>query len=180
MEDEHYNALKYYLETLEYPKDIAANLRRRLKGQHEYFFVNNDKIYRRSNGLPRLALKKNQAQEAIWMMHQHPLGGHRGIGNSIEKVQRRYWWPGLTRDVQDYIYRCERCQKQGKPSTIQEPLYPIPVKDEPFAQLGIDIKHVAESRDGSRYIVSAIDYLTCGQQEFANDYCHRCDAIFTG
>lgn len=65
----------------------------------------------------------------------------------------------MNRDIHRFIKECPRCQEHGH-KTVNERAYPILVPVKPFAQVGIDIKHVVPSQTGHRYIIVAIDYLT--------------------
>jgi transposase InsO family protein len=46
----------------------------------------------------------------------HDLAGHQGIPRTQELIKRRYWWPTLNRDVDQYVRNCERCQAAKIPT----------------------------------------------------------------
>ena len=52
--------------------------------------------------------------------------GHLGMGKTLELMQRRYYWPGMTRDVKSYIKGCKECQQNKavhhKPYGIARPV----------------------------------------------------------
>ena len=35
--------------------------------------------------------------------HSSPMGGHSGINNTLEKLSRFYYWPGISADVEEYV-----------------------------------------------------------------------------
>ena len=37
--------------------------------------------------------------------------GHEGRWKTVELVTRNYWWPGVTRDVGNYVEECDLCQR---------------------------------------------------------------------
>ena len=40
-----------------------------------------------------------------------PLTGHGGIFKTINRIYERYWWPTCNKDVNEYIQKCDVCQK---------------------------------------------------------------------
>jgi hypothetical protein len=44
-------------------------------------------------------------------MHNVPYTGHPGYQKTITVVRGQYFWPGMKRDVTDYLARCMECQK---------------------------------------------------------------------
>jgi hypothetical protein len=38
--------------------------------------------------------------------HTCPFGGHSGINKTLYRVQTRFWWPGLTRDITEGVAHC--------------------------------------------------------------------------
>jgi len=49
--------------------------------------------------------------EIIRLYHDTPVGGHRGRWKTTELVTRNYWWPGVIREVERYVDRCNACQR---------------------------------------------------------------------
>jgi hypothetical protein len=44
-------------------------------------------------------------------MHNVPYAGHPGYQKTIATVRGQYYWPGMKKDVADFIARCMECQK---------------------------------------------------------------------
>jgi len=40
-----------------------------------------------------------------------PTAGHGGKKKTVELVTRNYWWPGVTREVGQYVEGCDLCQR---------------------------------------------------------------------
>jgi hypothetical protein len=58
--------------------------------------------------------------------HDAPVHGHPGIARTIQLVERDSWWPGLRREVTDYVKGCAKCQRHkvnNRPT--KAPLEPI-------------------------------------------------------
>ena len=44
-------------------------------------------------------------------LHDFNYAGHVGYHRTQHNVQRRYWWPGMTTDVREYVKGCLICQR---------------------------------------------------------------------
>ena len=42
--------------------------------------------------------------------HDDPLAGHFGLDKTIELIQRKYYWPRMREDIEEYIASCQACQ----------------------------------------------------------------------
>jgi hypothetical protein len=62
-------------------------------------------------------------------MHNVPYAGHPGYQKTIAAVKSQYYWPGMKKEVSDFIARCLECQKvkaeHRNPVGLLQPL-PIP------------------------------------------------------
>ena len=57
-------------------------------------------------------LKKEELRaEVIRLHHDVPAVGHGERWKMVELVTRKYWWPGVTRDVGRYVEGCDLCQR---------------------------------------------------------------------
>lgn len=43
--------------------------------------------------------------------HDDPLAGHYGYARTLELLRRRYLWPGMAKDVKQYVATCTTCQR---------------------------------------------------------------------
>lgn len=71
----------------------------------------------------------------IQSLHDPPTYGHPGISRTMDFVEQSYWWPGLHRDVADYVQGCGECQcHKVNNCPTRAPLQPIhPTMDvQPF------------------------------------------------
>ena len=90
------------------------------------------------------------------------LSGHLGRDKTQARIRERFYWPTITKDVQDFVKACDTCQRVN--SSFQKTrgeLQSIPVHPDPFHQIGIDlIGPLPTTKEGYKYIVTAIDYYT--------------------
>jgi len=94
-------------------------------------------------------------------LHKGLNGGHLGIRRSKRQLQKRFYWPGWSKDVQAAKQRCERCARfQKARPKHQGELHPF-LCGEPWERLGIDVTgpHPTSSK-GNTYILTVIDHFT--------------------
>lgn len=72
---------------------------------------------------------------------------------------RRFFWPGLKREVSRYIKGCHTCHITGKPNQKipVAPLQPIPAVSKPFEHLLVDcVGPLPRSRAGHCYLLTVM------------------------
>ena len=96
------------------------------------------------------------------LAHDIPWSGHLGIEKTKDRVLQNYYWPGVFKDVADYCRSCPECQKtacrrRGETAKLGQ----MPILDEPFRRVGIDIiGKLNRSAQGNAYILTIVDYAT--------------------
>ncbi|GFU92823.1 retrovirus-related Pol polyprotein from transposon 412 [Trichonephila clavipes] len=69
-----------------------------------------------------------------------PTAGHLGFAKTYDRIRKRFYWPGMYRNVVRYVMHCRECQRRK--SVPQRPpgrLVPIPPAIAPFHRIGIDL-----------------------------------------
>ena len=56
--------------------------------------------------------------EIIQLHYNTPVGGYKGRWKITELVARNYWWPGVTKEVGQYIDGCNACQRYKNRSKV--------------------------------------------------------------
>ena len=46
--------------------------------------------------------------------HDGKIAGHMGIFKTMERIARKYWWPGMREDVTKWIKECATCKSLRK------------------------------------------------------------------
>jgi hypothetical protein len=71
--------------------------------------------------------------------HDPPSKGHPGIARTAEHLLRHYWWPGLARDVKNFVLKCSDCQR-NKSRTVKPGglLQPMPIPESKWESVGMD------------------------------------------
>jgi hypothetical protein len=72
-------------------------------------------------------------KDMIKYYHNMPTAGHDGRDETIRKVSRNLWWPGINAWVTNFVKGCATCQ-QNKNLTHRKkvPLYSFPAATSPF------------------------------------------------
>jgi len=70
--------------------------------EHEGLMLKEGKVY-----VPK---DKKLRAEIIRLHHDMPVGGHGGQWKTTELVTRNFWWPGVSREVKQYVEECDACQ----------------------------------------------------------------------
>ena len=90
-----------------------------------------------------------------------PMAGHLGRKKTVDQVLQRFYWPGVFRDVKDHCPTCEQYQKTSTRGVKKAPLVPLPIMDEPFKRIAMDIVGpLPRSSTGRRFILVIYDYAT--------------------
>ena len=55
--------------------------------------------------------EKELREKVICLYYDIPLEGHGGKWKTTELVTRNYWWPGVTKEIERYMNRCDVCQQ---------------------------------------------------------------------
>ena len=63
-------------------------------------------------------------------MHNVPYVGHPGYHKTMEAVKSHYFWPGMKKEVAEYISRCMECQKvKAEHKHLAGLLKPLPIPE---------------------------------------------------
>ena len=133
------------------------------------FFQKGGLLYRRwippgrkeEDGIEQLVLPKQCRRVVLEMAHEIPLAGHLGTEKTRQRILRRFYWPTLFRDIEQFCQSCVNCQKSGNRRNPKAPLIPLPVISEPFSRVAMDIVGpLPRSKAGYKYILVLCDYAT--------------------
>ena len=109
----------------------------------------------------QLVLPIQCRDSVLRLAHTIPLAGHLGRTKTADRILQRFYWPTVFRDVANYCKSCPECQKSSPRRTQRAPLVPLPIMDEPFSRIAMDIVGpLPRSRSGKKYILVICDYAT--------------------
>ena len=109
----------------------------------------------------QLVLPVNCRRVVMELAHSIPLAGHLGKHKTVDRTLQRFYWPTLRKDVAEFCKCCQTCQKSSKAKPQRAPLIPLPILEEPFKRIAMDIVGpLPRSRSGNRYVLVICDYAT--------------------
>jgi hypothetical protein len=83
---------------------------------------------------------KQLRNEIIQQYHNLLAAGHLGRHKTLELVTRNYWWPGITKSVNEYVSSCITCLRNKKSWSLpMGPLLPLPVPSCPWEHVTADM-----------------------------------------
>ena len=74
-----------------------------------------------------------------------------GVSRSQARARLKLYWPGIDRDIENYVHGCRYCQDH-LPSQGKEPLISKPLPERPFHQIAADIG----SHAGRQYLIVVV------------------------
>ena len=91
--------------------------------------------------------------------HLHTDMGHPGRDKTISLVRDRFYWYGMTSDVEHFIARCKRCLLIKTPTTERAPLVNIKTY-QPLELVCVDYLKLETSKGGYDYVLVITDHFT--------------------
>ena len=112
-------------------------------------------------GEKHLVVPQKWRMVILHLAHNIPMAGHLAGDKMKPRIEQRFWWPELDKEVEDYCCTCPKCQKTQVKPKPGAPLIPMPLVDQPFQRIGIDIVGpLIRSAGGHTHILVIIDYAT--------------------
>ena len=60
----------------------------------------------------RVIVPSSRKQEVLAINHDHMLSGHLGIEKTYSRLKRQYKWPGMKKDIAEYVNSCLECNRR--------------------------------------------------------------------
>ena len=98
----------------------------------------------------RIVIPQQLRQDLLQRIHE----GHLGVEKCKRRARDTVYWPGINKDIERMISRCETCQKHRNKQP-KEPMVLADVTTAPWHKVGMDLFHLK----GKDYLV-VIDYYS--------------------
>ncbi|CAG2249684.1 Retrovirus-related Pol polyprotein from transposon 17.6 [Mytilus edulis] len=140
----------------------------------ESLFVRENLLYQKveteKKNEPQIVLSspKEVRSEIFKELHCKRTAGHLGRDKTLQSVKRRFFWPGMSKDIASWCKECDQCAR-GKPGPGlgRAPLQQSAVGS-PFDRIGVDIMGPCPvTKDGNEYIIVLSDYFTKWVEAFS-------------
>ena len=105
------------------------------------FFLDDEGVTyrRRPNAKHQLVVPKALIYDIIKANHNPVFIAHPGMKRTFELISLGYWWPGMRKSIEDYIKRCDPCQRQKEDREFVAPLGEVEETTAPFQVTSMDI-----------------------------------------
>ena len=123
---------------------LHGDLKRFWNARHEITTCDNTLMFRN-----RIMIPESLRAETMQKIHH----GHQGIERCRLRLTTAVWWPGSSKDMEDFVKRCHICMRMSPPVT--EPLIPSALPHHPWERVATDLFELK----GKKYIVM-VDYFS--------------------
>ena len=96
-----------------------------------------------------VVVPKSLQKETLGKLHS----GHQGMVRCRLRAKSSVWWPGLNKQLTDFVHNCPECARMTRPK--KEPLLPTPLPDYPWQRIATDLFTLS----GNDYLV-VVDYFS--------------------
>ena len=99
----------------------------------------------------RLYIPEPACHNLVRLLHKSPAGGHEGFFQTLHRMQKDYWWPGMSTFLCKFISGCADCQAAKVNTHPMVPgLSPLAVENPlPFFSISVDL--ITGLPDSHRY-----------------------------
>ncbi|XP_014425344.2 uncharacterized protein LOC102456264 isoform X1 [Pelodiscus sinensis] len=126
-EDKIKNVLAY-IRSNTYPEGMNKAGRFNLRRFASKFSLEDGTLYHSAKGRKVVHTMK-EALTLFERYHDSFMSGHEGIFKTRNILTSKYYWPGMTRDIADWVARCPTCQKHKKKLHVDNSLRSIKLPD---------------------------------------------------
>jgi len=100
----------------------------------------------------RICIPEKLQKQVLSLAHE----GHQGIVKCKQRLREKVWWPGIDKDMENFVKSCRSCQLMSA-DTKPEPLQPTVLPDRPWQQIGIDL---CGPFPGGEHLLVGVDYYS--------------------
>ena len=109
----------------------------------------------------RIITPKILRKPIIQSAHCSRFAGHLATNKTLMRIQSKFWWPLMTKDIATFIDECFSCQLTKDPHKFKSataPLQPLQVPDRPNVRVHADLfGPLTKSKAGNKFILVITD-----------------------
>lgn len=110
----------------------------------------------------KLVVPKDIRSATLIECHDEPTAGHQGVLKTYKRLQHRYYWPKMRKDVAKYVARCQVCQRtkydQQRPAGVMGDRRGV---NSPWKMIAADLMGpLPRSLKGYKYLLVVTDTFT--------------------
>ncbi|XP_076873239.1 uncharacterized protein LOC143523013 isoform X2 [Brachyhypopomus gauderio] len=165
-----YNSVLDYKLKGEYPAGFSKVEKSELRRKSSKYEVEGGALYYKKGADKSTKIKvvcgAEEANEIFVDLHASATGSHTGQKKTRDAISKRFYWPGMSTDIDKWVSECLVCQRSQ--NVIKQVVDYTPIKvTQPFELIGMDlIGKLVPTKTGNQYICVLIDYLTKWPQAY--------------
>jgi hypothetical protein len=148
-------------------KENGKALRENENKEYEDDLDEEEQLKEFNNGLigtadGKILVPESLREKILIRFHDSPFAGHLGVKKTTARIQRRFKWPFMVKEIRDYIRKCELCAKRKVGGDNKSPLNPIAPPDHVWQFMAMDIVGplTPSGPENHTYILVMGEYLT--------------------
>jgi len=103
---------------------------------------------------------EKEKRQILYEYHDTPVRGHQGVAHTLSRIRLQHR-RGITKDVEEYINKCEYCQRNKLNRKTKMPLTVTDTSTRPFEKCALDIVGLLTViTNGNKYVLTFQDNLT--------------------
>ena len=130
---------------------------RKMYEEKDGLLFRTDKRGKHPEGDMRLYVPVSMRKMILEYLHDHRLSAHVGKTKVLRTFRKRFYWPGATKEIEEYVRTCPGCQKYNATKRYKQGRYLPKNIQLPFHTLSIDICGPFPYHKGYRYCLTIVD-----------------------
>ncbi|TKS78098.1 Gypsy retrotransposon integrase-like protein 1 [Collichthys lucidus] len=152
-----------------FPQTMNPLRKKNLKRFAQKFIIDEDKLYYvgpKKEEKREVVIDAERKRQIFLDCHFNDIGYHLGQKKTVHRIQSKYYWLGIIKDVVDWIKVCETCQHTERNKNLARTVRPIKV-DAPWDVVGIDLLGpFPETQQGNTNVTLIVDYFSKWAEAF--------------
>ncbi|XP_066513752.1 gypsy retrotransposon integrase-like protein 1 isoform X2 [Hoplias malabaricus] len=147
-----------------YPQTMNPIRKKNLKRYAQKFIVEDGRLYYvgpKKEEKREVVIEAERKRQIFLDCHFNEIGHHLGQKKTVHRIQSKYYWLGIIKDVVDWIKLCETCQHAERSKIMARTVRPIKV-DGPWEIVAVESigPFPSSSPGGNTHIVIIMDYFS--------------------
>ncbi|XP_056602084.1 gypsy retrotransposon integrase-like protein 1 [Triplophysa dalaica] len=147
-----------------FPQTMNPIRKKNLKRFAQKFMIEDGRLYYvgpKKEEKREVVIEAERKRHIFLECHFNDIGHHLGQKKTVHRIQNKYYWLGIVKDVVDWIKVCETCQHTERNKNSARTIRPIKV-DGPWEILAIEIMgpFPGTIHGGNTHIVIITDYYS--------------------
>uniref|UniRef100_UPI00398F5665 gypsy retrotransposon integrase-like protein 1 isoform X1 n=1 Tax=Pristiophorus japonicus TaxID=55135 RepID=UPI00398F5665 len=155
--------IQRYLSDGRFPATFCPAKKKNLKRYAQKFLLEGGCLYYvgpKKDEKREVVADREKRRQIFLECHFSDIGCHLGQKKTVRRIQSRYYWLGIVKDVVDWIKMCDTCQHAEHYKNLSRKFRPLKVT-RPWEILGFDlIGPFPETPRGNTYVLTVTDYFT--------------------